>query len=174
MRRLLACAALVLASACQREARTYHDEPPSGMRPDGVRSTPFVAGGAQSPLSNENPYQGNAYGISEGKRLYSAMNCVGCHAHGGGAIGPALMDGKWIYGGEPAQIYATIVQGRPDGMPSYGGKLPDQQVWQIVAYVQSLSARVPRDSATSRDDDMSVMKPELRLERRPAIQTGHR
>ena len=39
--------------------------------------------------------------IAEGQRLYNAFNCVGCHAHGGGAIGPALMDDLWIHGSDP-------------------------------------------------------------------------
>ncbi len=36
----------------------------------------------------------------------------------------------------PENIYATIINGRPNGMPAFGGKIPPQQVWQIVAYVQ--------------------------------------
>ena len=84
------------------------------------------------------------------------------------------MDGKWIYGNEPDQIYSTIAQGRPDGMPSFGARVPDQQIWQLVAYVQSLGADVPRDAAPSRDDDLSARQPELRLERMPPRQTGHR
>ena len=31
------------------------------------------------------------------------------------------MDDKWIYGYEPEQIFATISQGRPNGMPAFGG-----------------------------------------------------
>ena len=67
------------------------------------------------------------------------MNCTGCHAHGGGAIGPPLMDDSWIYGSHPDQIFATIVEGRPNGMPSFRGKLPDYEIWQLAAYVRSLS-----------------------------------
>jgi cytochrome c oxidase cbb3-type subunit 3 len=50
------------------------------------------------------------------------------------------MDDYWIYGGSPAQIYRSIIEGRPNGMPAWGGRLPNYQVWQIVAYVQSLKA----------------------------------
>ena len=84
----------------------------------------------------QSPYQDNAWGMGEGKRLYAAYNCAPCHGvNGGGAIGPPLMDDKWIYGSQPDQIYATISQGRPDGMPSFGGHVPTQQIWQLVAYV---------------------------------------
>jgi len=88
------------------------------------------------------------------------MNCVGCHSHGGGGMGPALMDSKWIYGSKPEQIFATIVEGRPNGMPSFRGKLPDYQVWQLVAYVRSLSGNVSSNAAPGRDDDMQIKKPE--------------
>jgi cytochrome c oxidase cbb3-type subunit III len=120
------------------------------------------------------PYQENAYGIAEGKRLYSAFNCNGCHAMGGGGIGPALMDYKWIYGSSPDQIYSTISQGRPNGMPAFGGRVPSQQIWQLVAYVQSLSVQVPRDAGPGRDDDMNARKSESRLDRMPPRTTGHR
>jgi cytochrome c oxidase cbb3-type subunit 3 len=93
---------------------------------------------------------------------------------GGGAIGPALMDEKWIYGYEPAQIYSTILQGRPNGMPAFTGRIPDQQIWQLVAYVQSLGGAVPKDAAPGRDDDLYPKKPEQRQTHTPPKQTGHR
>ena len=75
-------------------------------------------------------------------------------------MGPALMDSKWIYGSKPEQIFATIVEGRPNGMPSFRGKLPDYQVWQLVAYVRSLSGNVSSNAAPGRDDDMQIKNPE--------------
>jgi cytochrome c oxidase cbb3-type subunit 3 len=57
--------------------------------------------------------------VSEGQRLYQEFNCVECHAHGGGGIGPALIDEEWIYGSSSPQIVATLIQGRPNGMPSF-------------------------------------------------------
>ena len=54
-------------------------------------------------------------------------------------MGPSLMDDEWIYGGRLEQIHQTIVEGRPNGMPAWGGKIPDQQIWQIAAYVRSMS-----------------------------------
>jgi cytochrome c oxidase cbb3-type subunit 3 len=177
VRRILACGVLAACAAgggCERETRRYQEPPAAATRPEGVRQTPLQPGQPQPLPDAAGPYQENAWAIGEGKRLYSWFNCVGCHAHGGGGIGPALMDDKWIYGAAPRQIYSTIVEGRPNGMPSFGGRVPDQQVWQLVAYVRSLSMQVPRDAAPGRDDDMSVMKPELRLEKLQPKQTGHR
>lgn len=75
---------------------------------------------------------------------------MSCHFHGGGGIGPPLMDDLWIYGSEPENIFATIVQSRPNGMPSFGGKIPEFQVWQLAAYVRSLSGLTPKDSRNGR------------------------
>ena len=49
-------------------------------------------------------YEESAYAVAEGQKLYEAYNCVGCHAHGGGGIGPPLMDRNWIYGSEPGKL----------------------------------------------------------------------
>src|SRR4029078_9149496 len=44
-------------------------------------------------------YDNNAPALAEGQQLFNQMNCVGCHSHGGGGMGPALMDDEWRYGG---------------------------------------------------------------------------
>ena len=84
-------------------------------------------------------YYDNADAVNTGKRLFGQYNCSGCHSNGGGGIGPSLMDGAWIYGGRLEQIHQTLVEGRPNGMPTWGGKIPDQQLWQLSAYVRSMS-----------------------------------
>ena len=55
-------------------------------------------------------------------------------------MGPALMSGHWRYGGRIEQIYESIAQGRPNGMPSWQFALQPQQMWDLAAYVKSLSA----------------------------------
>jgi cytochrome c oxidase cbb3-type subunit 3 len=128
---------------------------------------------ASSPLtpvatSSRLGYEKNAVAVAEGKRLFRWYNCNGCHASGGGAIGPALMDDKWIYGSEPQQIVATILQGRPNGMPSFGGRIPEDQAWKIAAYVRSMSGQLREDVAPSRGDGLSSGAPELRRDKEQA------
>ena len=103
----------------------------------------------------------NAYAVNQGKRLFRWYNCSGCHGGGGGGgMGATLTDAGWRYGHEPAAIYATIVEGRPNGMPAFGGRIPEDQVWQLVAYVRSLSGQLRKDVAPSRSDAMSGFPPE--------------
>jgi cytochrome c oxidase cbb3-type subunit 3 len=124
------------------------------------------------PSFPESPYQDKAWHVAEGQKLFSNFNCVGCHAHGGGGMGPPLMDAEWIYGADPRQIFASIVEGRPNGMPAFGGKVPEMQVWQLVAYVQSLGGHVPMDAAPGRTDHMSAKPPEMSLPEMPRVQSG--
>jgi cytochrome c oxidase cbb3-type subunit 3 len=143
-------------SGCRRETRLLREPPAMRERVMAVNVNSFVPGGNSPRVSWPNPYQESAYTVAEGKRLFSWYNCVGCHAHGGGGMGPALMDSVWIYGSDPGQIYATIVQGRPNGMPSWGSRIPEYQVWELVAYVRSLAGLTGKGVAPSRSDDMSA------------------
>ena len=147
----------LLAASCEREERTFRVETPSASVPGSVRVTDFVPGlpGA-SPTTKPNGYEENAYILAQGQTLYTAYNCQGCHAQGGGHIGPPLMDDQWRYGSRPEQVYATLVQGRPNGMPAFGVRLSDEQVWQLVAYVRSLSGRQPMDAVSARSEHMQM------------------
>jgi len=102
----------------------------------------------------------NAYALAQGKMYYRWFNCVGCHAQGGGGTGPALMDASWVYGKTPGDVFTTIMDGRPNGMPSFRGRIPEEQAWEIVAYVRSLSGLVPSDAETNRADTLSGAPPE--------------
>lgn len=85
-----------------------------------------------------NPYANDPVALMQGHRLFVHYNCSGCHGdHAGGGMGPSLRDGAWRYGGTAPDIFTSIAQGR-QGMPSWGTKLPEQQIWQLTAYIQSL------------------------------------
>jgi cytochrome c oxidase cbb3-type subunit 3 len=152
-----ACAlGLVVAlSACEREERRFRETPPSAT-PSSVRLSALQPGLPAETTHVANPYENNAYAQSEGQRLFGWYNCAGCHANGGGGMGPALMDDRWIYGSSPENVYATIVQGRPNGMPSFAGRIPTYQVWQLVTYVRSLSGLTPASGRSARTDDMMM------------------
>lgn len=158
--------ALIIASAliaCSKgEQRDFREMPPAGSPANAVRGSELEPGGAIHTESTSVYYQNNAYALAEGKALFNSMNCVGCHFHGGGGIGPPLMDDEWIYGSDPAQIYNTIVEGRPNGMPTFKGKLGNQQVWELVAYVRSLSGLGGTSVSSARDDHM-YLSPDLQL-----------
>jgi cytochrome c oxidase cbb3-type subunit 3 len=87
----------------------------------------------------ENPVADDPAAAQRGMEYFNQMNCVGCHApNGGGGMGPSLSNAQFIYGKEPENIYLSILQGRPNGMPVFGGLLPDQIIWDMVAYIESI------------------------------------
>jgi cytochrome c oxidase cbb3-type subunit 3 len=164
---------VVIGVSCEREARPFK-EAVSSASAEKPLGTDLYAGAQKPPTSGESPFQENAYGIAEGKRLFDQFNCSGCHGHGGGGMGPALMDDKWVYGSRPANIFETIVEGRPNGMPAWRNKITDTQIWQIVAYVQSMSGHAPIDALPGRSDHMRYSTPENARPASAPVQTGSR
>lgn len=170
---LLAGFSLSLAPGCKREERNFHGLPSgSAITNPKVREIPLVAGGSVPSDSGPGPYEQNAYAVSQGKTLYNQYNCSGCHFQGGGGIGPPLMDADWIYGSRPENIYETIAEGRPNGMPSFGRKIVPDQIWQIVAYVRSMSGLLRKDVAPGRSDDMQVRPQEQSTEKAKPVQSA--
>ena len=138
---LLAC-----CLSCRREAREFDP---------GIEINATVDA---SVLRRD--YEQNAHALSEGKRLFTAFNCSGCHGNGGGGMGPPLLDSPWRYGSELPQVFASIMNGRPNGMPAFHGRIVPQQAWQIAAYVRSLSGQLSKVTAPSRSDHMKANPPE--------------
>jgi cytochrome c oxidase cbb3-type subunit 3 len=154
---VLTAFALVWVAGCQREKRDFRPSPTRiAVYGDAARESDLRPGGPlPSPARVTNPYNGSAYDISEGQRLFVWYNCAGCHGgHGGGGMGPPLMKPAFIYGDAPENLFDTIVKGRPNGMPSWGGRIPEYQVWQLVAYVRSLNGEQPTSAGSSRQDTL--------------------
>ena len=168
-RRALAALPLLALAACQREDRDFQTIPPGASAETPVRASALHAGpGVPEPTVTA--YQNNAWAIGEGQRLYAQMNCAGCHSPGGGGgIGPAFTDDDWIYGSQPENVFDTIVKGRPNGMPSYRGRLGNSEVWKLVAYVRTLGGLTRKDAWSPRAESMAeaTADPNTRGPRQP-------
>src|SRR5436305_11121046 len=93
---------MLFTISCKREARNFRVEPSAAALLQSVQLSELRAG--PGPATNppvKNDYEENAYALSQGKTLFSQFNCVGCHSHGGGGMGPPLMDREWVYGSNP-------------------------------------------------------------------------
>ncbi len=154
---------------CGREYRPFRpmpavSEPIRWTSLSDLHPGPVPVIGAQGSFTDpfehaRNGYDETAYAISEGERLFEAYNCAGCHFHGGGGMGVPLMDDRWIYGERPEQIFATIVEGRPNGMPAWGGRIPTYQIWWLVAYVRSVGGLTQTGGAPGRSDHLEAGQP---------------
>ncbi len=141
----VALAAALLLAGCQRPttggAVPVASLPTVGQQEIAALPLGAEAGGRADPLyaTIKNPYEGNAQAVQRGKQLFTKMNCAGCHGYGAtGGMGPSLVDTYWRYGDTPVQIYKSIAEGRPQGMPAWNPALPPEEIWRLVTYIQSL------------------------------------
>lgn len=130
---------LLAATACTREDQRAPALPESPAAMSTVPDDYIQAGNPPASAPMRNPFEGDAAAIARGREMFSRYNCDGCH--GDDAVGnfcPALNDGRWNYGGSAVNIAESIRQGRPLGMPSFGDKIAGDDLWRLVAYIQSL------------------------------------
>lgn len=140
---------MILAASfgCRRADET-RPIPPSIVYESHVR-----AGGADPPAGKlANPLIRNAQVIKDGEKLFSSMNCDGCHGSGAlGWVGPSLVDGRWRYEAGDGEVFHSIFYGRPRGMPAYGGILSSDAIWKIILYLraQPIPTSIPTRSWTT-------------------------
>jgi cytochrome c-L len=87
-----------------------------------------------------NPYDGDAEAIAAGKELYNA-NCQVCHgASGEGRMGVSLIDDKLAYlrVATDAGMFEAIYGGAAGAMRPFKGRLTQDQILHVIAYVRSL------------------------------------
>jgi putative heme-binding domain-containing protein len=91
----------------------------------------------QAADTAKNPFTGDANRIKQGAVLFR-QECVFCHGVGGrgGVRGPDLTTGSWSHGGSDAELSRTISDGVP-GTAMSGHKLPQDEVWEIIAYLRT-------------------------------------
>src|SRR2546430_4800646 len=114
---------LVAVAACGRGA------PPADQRaglPEVRHDEHVFAGGAApTALRWQNPYRRDQRVAVEGAKIFTAMNCDGCHGGAGaGWVGPSLADGRWRFGGADGGVFQPNFYGRPQGMAAHGGLVP--------------------------------------------------
>lgn len=133
---------LLLASTACNEQQTHaaaSSAPPAIGIPVGPIPGPKMAMNLPT-----DPYINDQVALQEGRRLFVWYNCSGCHGgRGGGGMAPSLRNPVWRYGSSDAHIFASIAEGRGDGMPAWGTKIPEDQIWKLVAYIKSM--RTPQE-----------------------------
>jgi cytochrome c oxidase cbb3-type subunit 3 len=160
----MAVSIVIALSGCKREEREWRTDPPVSAGLDDVRPMANRINGWTPVIlaAKGQPFETNAYQLSQGKRLYAWFNCQGCHADGGGGAGPALMDGWWRYGPDAVSIFLSIRDGRPNGMPAFANRMTTEQIWQLTGYLRTLGSFVGKTAGPSRNDAMQTHPGESR------------
>jgi mono/diheme cytochrome c family protein len=140
---IAAIAMMLVARVAGGAARRAQSSQPANIDVAFVAHPDYIQAGLTQHgrwASLRNPFEGDRQRAAEGAKLFVSYNCVDCHGvDGSGAMGPSLADGRWHFGGTSGEVFQSIYEGRPDGMPSWGGRIGDDQIWRLVSYVQSLS-----------------------------------
>ena len=145
---LASCAGLALVGCNQSHPQKeleFNGNPDQHLTVALVTLSPGGTPPVRESTEKGQAYEKDAQKIADGKQLFAQMNCSGCHSHGGGGMGPPLTkpQNEFIYGSSIENIVSTVREGRPKGMPSFRGKLPDDQIWEVAAYVHSLVDGAP-------------------------------
>jgi mxaJ protein len=98
------------------------------------------AGTGASSDTKKNPFTDKEDGIAAGKKLYIQVGCQGCHGGGGGGgMAASLIDDNWKFGSDDETLFKLIKGQIPEQtMPTVYNTLPDEQVWQILAFIRTL------------------------------------
>ncbi|GEM_PF-1347904 len=113
---------------------------PAAAQPATVDEAPPAEPAASpSPVA---AYLDDPAAITAGRRMFRAV-CTGyCHSTTPGVTkdAPNLFDCNWDHGNTDADLYRVITQGVPDTeMLPFDGKIPEDTIWQVIAYVRSNS-----------------------------------
>lgn len=133
----------------QQQARVANATDTTGLPAEGALARVAIgdlAGVGNNTLDAdvENPYAKDRAAVEVGHEFFISMNCASCHGYDlKGGMGPDLTDTYWRYGGSPADIYKSIFEGRPQGMPAWGRALPPAVIWKVVSYIQSKGGTYP-------------------------------
>ena len=112
------------------------------------------AGGARAPARvTKNPLEGNRDAIRNGGAMFR-NRCAGCHGPDArGYVGPDLT-GLWASGVADDRIFDTVRRGVPGtDMPAADPeRVPDREIWQVLAYVRTVAASTPQQALTGSPD----------------------
>jgi cytochrome c-L len=93
--------------------------------------------------TGQDVYEGNADALAEGKQLFDD-NCQVCHGKlAEGHMCPSLVDDQYAYPRVTTEIgmFEVIYGGASGAMRSFKGRLTQDQILRVIAYVRSLKAQ---------------------------------
>lgn len=131
--------AVAILASCSSKGRADNGAAVAEAPPPAHSVVGPIPGPKKDVAERTNPLANDPKALAQGRLLFVSFNCSGCHGgRAGGGMGPSLRDQDWIYGGKSSDIFDSIAQGRANGMPAWGSMLPEQTIWQLTAYIESL------------------------------------
>jgi len=108
-------------------------------------------GGDPAAKKLKNPVPATAESLTAGQQIYQkyCRFCHGADAKGNGPMAPKgthppdLTDAEWTYGSTDGEIFAVLRDGAgpKQEMKPFKGKLSDQDMWNVVNYLRTLTTK---------------------------------
>ena len=144
---------LVLSSApgAAQTPRFYHQIEGTPLDFNGLKETETEAV-KSFKASGKNPYNSDPAVIKQGESLFSTA-CSGCHGHHAeGKIGPGLADDYWTYrkNNTDVGLFSSVYGGLSGAMGPQRGRLTQDQILQVMAWVRSVYSGDPAKAEWTR------------------------
>jgi mono/diheme cytochrome c family protein len=127
---------------------------PGGEAASG--GTPLETARKAEKGSLQSSYADYASVAADGRKVYLAAGCNGCHGMGGGGMGPPLTNQVWVYGKDDDTLFRLIALGSDElqkqgysrkGSENVVGPMPpfgeivksDDDMWKIIAFIRSVN-----------------------------------
>lgn len=114
------------------------------VRPIWIASVVLLVGLVHAQAPAKNPREGDPHAIRLGTARFQLV-CAECHGMDAkGVFGPDLTT-LWVSGLTDDQIFRTVRQGVPGSSmpPMPVNRLPDDEVWAILAYLRTVATTAP-------------------------------
>lgn len=131
--------------------RLYHQIEGTALNFSGLKESESAAVKAFKS-DGKNPYNKDAAAIKKGESLFSTA-CSGCHGHHAeGKLGPGLADDYWSYpkNNTDAGLFSSIYGGLSGSMGPQRGRLTQDEILQIMAWLRSIYQGDPAKAAWAR------------------------
>ncbi|MEE2777573.1 MAG: c-type cytochrome [Acidobacteriota bacterium] len=134
----LAVASVIAVAGCASSGGPVAEAPTAATEREPVVAAEAPAPAETTPAS---AYLADEAALKRASQLFRAV-CTGyCHTtEGAGREAPDLFDCESMHGGSDQEVFTVITGGLPNTqMQAFGGKLPDEDLWRIVAYLRANS-----------------------------------
>ncbi len=168
----IALAGLTLFGVVQAQTQDNADPPSVDAAQDNDDAAATDGSPLQTAQSAEkgtlsNPHTDYESVAAEGRKIYMAAGCNGCHGGtGGGGMGPPLTNPIWIYGADDDTLFRLIALGSDElqqqgfsrkGSEAVVGPMPaqgmivksDDDMWKIIAWIRSVNPSSLGDSSAA-------------------------
>lgn len=160
---------LLLAGGCLWAQEKKEEPAPTGGATTAAAPTaPHPAAISDEDKARKNPVKFTEVSAGRGKKIFNTQ-CALCHGVKGDGKGDLAADMKLdlpdftkadtLKSRTDGELFTIIGTGK-DPMPGQGGRMTEQQRWNLVNYLRTLSGKVPEKSTGKEPEENVILIPQ--------------